>query len=82
MLVKEFDEDGNYTGKLAPLINKTTLDCKVRINLQVEIVFMFDYTYCALYWMQGIMAGLEAEKLYRSVTTAFLNIHSLLIHLV
>jgi len=45
MLVKEFDEDGNYTGNLAPLINKTTLDCKVRINLQVEIVFMFDYTY-------------------------------------
>lgn len=45
MLVKEFDEDGNYTGKLSPLINKTTLDCKVRINLQVDIVFMFDYTY-------------------------------------
>lgn len=45
MLIKEFNKDGDYTGNLIPLINKTTLDCKVRVNLQVEIVFMFDYTY-------------------------------------
>jgi len=45
MLVKEFDENGNYTGKLSPLINHTTLDCKVHIDLQCDILFMFSYTY-------------------------------------
>ncbi len=63
MLVKEFDEDGNYTGKLAPLINKTTLDCKVRINLQVEIVFMFDYTYCDFVFDVGYNGWIRSREI-------------------
>jgi len=48
MLVKEFDENGNYTGHLSPLINHTTLDCKIHIDVQCDILFMFDYTYNGL----------------------------------
>lgn len=63
MLVKEFDEDGNYTGNLAPLINKTTLDCKVRINLQTEIVFMFDYTYCGFVLDVGYNGWIRSREI-------------------
>lgn len=45
VLLKEFDADGNYTGKLLPAINKTTLCCKVSIDFQFELLAMFGYTY-------------------------------------
>lgn len=44
MLVKEFDSNREYTGKLTPLINKTTLECSVRAALQFDIVAMLSYT--------------------------------------
>lgn len=63
MLVKEFDENGNYTGNLAPLINKTTLDCKVRINLQVDMVFMFDYVYNGFVFDVGYNGWIRSREI-------------------
>jgi hypothetical protein len=63
MLVKEFDENGNYTGNLAPLINKTTLDCNVRINLQVDLVLMFDYTYCGFVFDVGYNGWIRSREI-------------------
>ncbi len=45
ILLKEFDSDENYTGKLIPAINKTTLCCKVSVDIQLELLAMFGYTY-------------------------------------
>ncbi|MDP3889305.1 MAG: hypothetical protein Q8Q25_02045 [bacterium] len=44
MLAKEF-KDGDYTGTLTPLINYTTLPCKVTVDFQADIALMFCYTY-------------------------------------
>lgn len=44
MLVKTFDTNNQYTGQLAPLINKTTFECHVRTDLQFDIVAMLSYT--------------------------------------
>jgi|GEM_PF-537584 len=43
MLLKEFDAENQYTGTLTPLINHTTLPCSVKINIQTDILIMFDY---------------------------------------
>ncbi|HLW73344.1 MAG TPA: hypothetical protein VKR54_04830 [Candidatus Babeliales bacterium] len=45
ILVKEFDQNGIFTEVLLPAINITTLDCNVRVSIQVDMVFMFGYTY-------------------------------------
>lgn len=45
ILVKEFNPLTQYINKLSPLINKTTLPCNVRNDLQVDIVFMIGYQY-------------------------------------
>ncbi|MCX5924711.1 MAG: hypothetical protein NT124_00225 [Candidatus Dependentiae bacterium] len=44
MLLKEFDQDGNYINQLTPVINHTTLPCHVRMDIQADILFMLDYT--------------------------------------
>ena len=62
MLVKEFDDSGSYTGTLVPLINKTTLDCHVSINLQVEILFMFGYTYNGFVYDIGYNGWLRSRE--------------------
>lgn len=43
MLIKEFDNAGNYTGNLAPAINKTTLRCKVNMDIELDLAIMFGY---------------------------------------
>ena len=45
ILLKEFDEDGVFAQKMLPAINVTTLECAVRVSIQVDMVFMFAYTY-------------------------------------
>ncbi len=45
ILLKEFDSDENYTGTLLPAINKTTLCCKVSVDIQFELLAMLGYTY-------------------------------------
>lgn len=43
MLMKEFDASGNYTGITIPVINRTTLECKVRNDVEFDIVLMASY---------------------------------------
>ncbi len=45
ILTKIFDETGATTGTALPLINQTTLTCKVHTDIQTDIVLMFGYTY-------------------------------------
>ena len=45
MLAKEFNEAGNYTGKLTPIINHTTLNCKVSMDIQADMLFFFSYAH-------------------------------------
>ncbi len=45
ILLKQFDQDGQFTGTMLPAINVTTLKCKVSVDIQVDGVFMFGYTY-------------------------------------
>jgi len=43
ILAKEFNTSGIYTGKTQPLINATTLQCDVRVAVQVDFVVLFGY---------------------------------------
>jgi hypothetical protein len=43
LLAKTFDANGNATGNLAPLINYSTLPCKVSATFQLDGVFMATY---------------------------------------
>lgn len=43
MLLKEFDEHGAYAQNLVPAVNKTTLACDVRVDIQVEGTLMAGY---------------------------------------
>lgn len=43
MLMKEFDNAGNYTGITIPVINRTTLECDVRNAVEFDIVLMVSY---------------------------------------
>ena len=45
ILLKEFDENGVFTEKMLPAINVTTLCCDVHVSIQVDMVFMFAYSY-------------------------------------
>jgi hypothetical protein len=45
LLVKEFTAEGNYTGKLSPLINHTSLACNVWNDYQFDISVAFGYLY-------------------------------------
>jgi len=43
MLLKEFDQFGQYTQTSLPAINKTTLCCKVSVNFLIDAAFMASY---------------------------------------
>ncbi|HSC25412.1 MAG TPA: hypothetical protein VLB80_04335 [Candidatus Babeliales bacterium] len=45
ILIKEFDQNGIFIEKMLPAINITTLECNVHVSIQVDMVFMFGYTY-------------------------------------
>ena len=45
ILIKEFDATGNYNGNITSAINKTTLDCHVHVNVQLDAIIMFAYNY-------------------------------------
>lgn len=45
LLLKEFDNNGNFTGIVTPAINITTLNCKVSNDIEANIIFMFAYRY-------------------------------------
>jgi len=62
MLVKEFEGGSDYTGNLSPLINHSTLDCKVHVDLQCDILFMFDYTYNGLVFDIGYNGWIRSRE--------------------
>jgi len=43
ILLKEFDENRDYTGNLIPAINKTTLPCKVWNSFKTDLTIMATY---------------------------------------
>jgi hypothetical protein len=45
ILLKEFDNEGTFTGTMMPAINVTTLNCHVSNDLMVDGILMFGYTY-------------------------------------
>lgn len=47
MIFKKFNEDGDYSSNLTPIINHTTLPCTVRIDIQVDLVIMLEYVHNA-----------------------------------
>lgn len=62
LLVKTFDTDGNATGNLAPLINYSTLPCKVSANLQLDGVFMATYLDRGLHFDFGYEVYLRTQE--------------------
>lgn len=43
ILLKEFNEQGNYIGQLTPAVNQTRLACDVQIDVEFDFVLMFGY---------------------------------------
>ena len=62
ILLKEFDADENYTGNLIPAINKTTLCCKVSVDIQFELLAMFGYTYKGFVFDAGYNAWIRSKE--------------------
>lgn len=62
MLVKEFDEAGNYINSLSPLINHTTLDCYVQSSIQLDATFMLAYTFGDFSWDFGYNLWFRAKE--------------------
>lgn len=61
MLVKEFTSSGQYTGRMVPLINRSTLDCYVRNDYQFDMAFMFGYQYNEFSFDIGYNAWIRAR---------------------
>lgn len=61
-LAKQFDAAGNYINSLSPVINHTTLPCNVRINLQTDIVVMFDYRHNQLTFDFGYNGFIRSKE--------------------
>jgi len=63
LLLKEFFE-GNYIGSTIPAINRTTLPVNVRMNIQMDLAIMFEYTYRNFLFDIGYSAYIRsAEKI-------------------
>lgn len=62
LLVKTFDETGNATGNLAPLINYSTLPCKVSADLQLDGIFMATYLDHGLHFDFGYNLYLRTQE--------------------
>lgn len=46
ILAKEFNEDGNYTQNVVPLINRTTLLANISMDFQMDLAVMFAIDIC------------------------------------
>lgn len=62
MLIKEFDDTGNYNGNITSAINKTTLDCHVHINVQLDALIMFAYNYKRLTFDIGYNGWIRSHE--------------------
>lgn len=65
LLLKEFDDAGNYIGSTIPAINRTTLAVDVSMNIQMDLAIMFSYTYRNFLFDIGYNAYIRsAEKIH------------------
>lgn len=65
LLLKQFDEQQNYIGETVPAINQTTFAVDVSMNLQMDLVLMFGYTYRNFLFDIGYNAYIRsAEKIH------------------
>jgi hypothetical protein len=62
MLIKEFDATGNYSGNITSAINKTTLDCHVHVNVQLDGLIMFAYNYKRLTFDIGYNGWIRSHE--------------------
>lgn len=62
ILAKEFDENHNYNGKLIPLINRTTLNCKVKAGFQLDFVLMAGYVGPCFGWDLGYNGWMRTKE--------------------
>lgn len=62
ILTKEFDENHNYNGTIIPLINRTTLDCKVKTGFQLDFVVMAGYTGSCFDWDLGYNGWMRTKE--------------------
>ena len=62
ILLKKFDSDETYTGNLIPAINKTTLCCKVSVDIQFELLAMLGYTYNSFVFDVGYNAWIRSKE--------------------
>ena len=61
-LVKEFDSEGNYVGKLHPAINISSLCCNVSVDLQFEMLFMLGYTHKGFEFDAGYNGWIRSKE--------------------
>lgn len=65
ILLKEFDDAGNYIGSTIPAINRTTMAVDVSMNIQMDLALMFSYTYRNFLFDIGYNAYIRsAEKIH------------------
>jgi len=62
VLLKEFDDTGASTGGLFPAINKTTGSCKIKIDVQTDMVFMFSYSYSSILFDIGYSGWIRSKE--------------------
>jgi len=71
LLLKEFDKDGQYTGNLTPVINHTTLPCKVSVDLEAEFLIMLAYNYRCMLFDLGYNGWLRSKEKIKLKATPF-----------
>jgi len=62
MLVKEFDDDGAFSGVVSPLINHTTLACDVNVAVEFDGALMFAYAYKQLNFDVGYNGWIRSKE--------------------
>jgi hypothetical protein len=62
ILLKTFDQNGNYTGQLVPGINQTTLECHVSTDIQMDFVAMFEYRCTTFLWDFGYNGWFRSKE--------------------
>jgi hypothetical protein len=65
LLAKVFNNDGDPTGTLVPLINYTTLPCEVQVAAQFDAVLMFTYISQGLHFDFGYNGYLRTKEKIR-----------------
>ncbi len=62
ILLKTFDNNGNYTAESVPAINKTTLKSDISVDIQADLVFMFGYTHAGTIFDIGYNGWIRSKE--------------------